>query len=242
MKDDDEEEEDPVDAKDEADSVLESIPTILFTFFQNPEKYKTMFQFMVSDIFRGTFRVVPIRIDEKLFIQFTRECYYHRWVGETANALKKKEKMITVSDVRTYLSKYRGLRKGKTEQSQTAKKYRMPTQREIKVSCRHLLWTLNYWQNSSRGTGSYPRSPILQYKDLPFYGWVQDSELTCRLATAVSPFVPLDTEFVRLLTTGVEGLTPQGRGIKLLPKNKNPPKNIPLAVTKMSIYVEDSDE
>lgn len=185
--------------EDPNNPILTSIPTILYTFLSNPPKYKDLFQVMVGEAYRDgiPFRVVPIRINETVFIQFTRDCYYHKYLKETSNALGKSESNITVTDVRTYLAKYRGMN-GKTKQLPKTKNERMMTQSKIRIICRNLWWTMEYWQNKYRQNGTYPLPPTIQYKGLPLYGWVQTGFTSAKRSTKVSPLIHVDLEYVEL--------------------------------------------
>ena len=212
---------------DPVPTTIPNIPTILFTFLNNPTKYANMIYFMVSDCYftggHKRYPIIPIRVDETVFIQFTRECYYHRHADATATAFKKKDSDVTVNDVRLYLSKYHGM-EGKSVQLPVTRNKRMLVQRMIRVYARRLLWTLNYWMNMYREDGKYPLPPIVLYKGLSFYGYIQNGFGSTKVAKEVSPFIHLDLKYVLLDSGSVEDVPPKLEKVSpkgsLIPINK----------------------
>jgi hypothetical protein len=158
------------------------IPYIFFTFFNNPHKYRHLFMYKNNTRDQS---INPIHINEDLFITFTRECYYHKYKKTVASNLGKDENSVVINDIRNHLS-------------QKNEKTRMAPQAKIRVKCRNLLWTLNYWFNKHKSNGEFPPSPILQFNNLPIYGWIQSTEFSCKQATKVSKLPELDEPFIKL--------------------------------------------
>ena len=71
-----------------------------------------------------------------------------------------------------------------TKSMTTIKRNRLPPPRKIRVSCRHLLWQIEYMMNGYKFNCSVI-DPTTLYLELPYYGWYLDSG-KCKVASRVS--------------------------------------------------------
>ena len=168
--------------KAEGESKGEGFPFILKTLLQNLETFKEMVNVPLTDSQRGKIdSVVPIYVDEDLFIRFTEQCYVTKHL---VKAEKKRGKRCPEGQELDCVKKYLN--------SLTKEENRVMTQTMTRVYSRQLQWVLFYWLNGFRRTCSVP-SPIATHLGaFSYYGWTQAHPWNCTTAKQVSKRAEMD--------------------------------------------------
>lgn len=152
------------------------------TFFAHIDLFSHMVQWNIYEQRPDIKAKRRIVIDEELFALFVNYCYLEKYGSRVKNPKKHDE--ISIDEVRVYCSK-------RLKNS----RHHVPTEIEIRATCRRLLWNMLYWVNGFRNIDV---DPAEKHQELSYFGFeMAENGLLQLTNTVCASQKPVDEAYKR---------------------------------------------
>lgn len=159
-----------------------NVPIVYQVMYDKSVKYAQLFNIEPLIRMNDNIPCLP-HINEALWIEFIHDCYLTKYQTSTSRKFKIPPSTVSILNVKMLLSTY------KNRDSDIMSLERM------RVFERQLLWLLEYWHNSYRGSCmTYP--PHALYRNKSYYGWMINASGGCLPAEEVSEERPHETKSI----------------------------------------------